>query len=135
MLKDERAFLPSTVRHINLFHLIFELLAVGFALPEWIGGMIDFSGTFQFANIAIEASVSDTTLKFIAGHLKLMLNRFRLFGLFRHLRNFWIRVRNNDVSKDSTDMLKSKNDTDLQNASNISTALLLMNSQRALLLL
>jgi hypothetical protein len=109
------------------------MLALGFALPEWLGKMVDTVGSFQFATIAVEASVGRSTAVFISGHLKLMLSRLRLFGLFRHRRNYWIRAQHHDREIENDD--SDSHDNDLRNAACISTALLLITSQRALLLL
>lgn len=135
LLEGERAFVPSTVRYINRFHLVFELLALGFALPEWLRKMVNIGGAFDFATIAVEASVGSSTAVFISGHLKLVLSRLRLFGLFRHRRNYWIRLQSNDHDVDNDESDSNDNESTLRNASSISTALLLITSQRALLLL
>jgi len=135
LLEGERAFLPSTVRYINRFHFVFEVLALGFALPDWLGKMVVMDDSFQFATIAVEASVGSSTAAFISGHFKLMLSRLRLFGLFRHRRNYWIRLQSKDHEMERGESNPNDNDLHLRNASSISTALLLITSQRALLLL
>eukprot|EP00979_Chaetoceros_neogracilis_P007617 scaffold1610_cov252-Chaetoceros_neogracile.AAC.1 len=95
----------------------------------------------SFAHFAIHATDGRTSWAFIAGNLYFLLIRIRIFGLIRHKRNHWIKPddSSNHARKqgDGAANLVGKTDDDstLRRADTIGTALLLVNSQRAMLLL
>jgi hypothetical protein len=141
LLDNEQAFSPSTVRYINRFHLLFECVALVFAIPDFLPLFMKRHSSVSFAHFAIHATDGRTSWAFIAGNLYFLLIRIRIFGLIRHKRNHWIKPddssNNAKQQGDGAANLVGKTDDDstLRRADTIGTALLLVNSQRAMLLL
>ena len=153
LLDKEQAYSPSTVRYINRFHLFFEFIALMFVIPDFLPLFMDRAIAFSFIHGAVNATDGSTVFAFIAGNLHSLLIRIRLFGLIRHKRNQWISPPEDDSASarqqsdaDDSDQAKpdetsddfvgaSDDDSALRRADTIGTALLLVNSQRAMLLL
>jgi len=153
LLDKEQAYSPSTVRYINRFHLFFEFIALMFVIPDFLPLFMDRVTVFSFTHGAVNATDGSTEGAFILGNLHTLLIRIRLFGLVRHKRNHWISPpKDNSASArqqsdaDNSDQSKpdetsddfvgtSDDDSALRRADTIGTALLLVNSQRAMLLL
>lgn len=154
LLDKEQAYSPSTVRYINRFHLFFEFIALMFVIPDFLPLFVERRAiAFSFIHGAVNATDGSTVFAFIAGNLHALLIRIRLFGLIRHKRNHWISPpEDNSASArqqsdaDDSDQVKpdetsddivgaSDDDSALRRADTIGTALLLVNSQRAMLLL
>lgn len=93
LVKTERAFLPSTARHINTFHLVFEALALILFLPQIICN-IGVACTDPIFLSRVKAPIFALTSPVrsfsILGRLDLSLTFLRAFGLVRHWKQMWI---------------------------------------------
>ena len=116
---------------------------------------MDRAIAFSFIHGAVNATDGSTVFAFIAGNLYFLLIRIRLFGLIRHKRNQWIAPPTDDSASASAQQQSDADDSDhakpdetsddfvgasdddsaLRRADTIGTALLLVNSQRAMLFL
>jgi hypothetical protein len=86
LVKAERAYSPTTVRYINGFHLVFEFVALMFAIPDFLPLFNHrVSNGTSFIQAAINASYGKTNYQFIGGHLIFMLTRMRVFGLGKEM--------------------------------------------------
>ena len=100
---SDKAFSPSTARHINAFHLCFEAAALLLFLPhfpclfdhERCGDDIFFSGIYG----AINSLTSTQGYEQAFGRLILGLTFLRVFGLVRHWKQMWL---NNTFEKDAS---------------------------------
>jgi hypothetical protein len=158
LLQSDKAYAPSTVRYINNFHVTFELIALLFVIPDFLPLFgYDFVH-LTFPEGAINATGRKHEGELIAGKLYFLLIHLRIFGLIRHLRNHWIRWKD-----DSENLLSSSVGVSLVSwitlfdfigspkshrciffqdsessscrGDRIGTALLLVNSQHAMILL
>ena len=94
LCESDQAYAPSTARHINLFHLWFESLALLLFIPEFdclfdkdsCGQRVPWSGLWASV-YAVDGSDSSRA---VAGRLCLGLTSLRLFGLVRHWKQMWI---------------------------------------------
>jgi hypothetical protein len=98
---SDKAYAPSTARHINAFHLICETIALALFIPEFdclithvCGKRIALSGV----NAALNAITGPTRAKSALGRLCIGLNALRIFALVRHWKTMWI---NRTFSDDS----------------------------------
>jgi hypothetical protein len=94
ILHTEKAFLPSTARHINSFHLTYEALALILFFPHVICTLSSKCLDGPFLNRAkapLLALTSASTLEAALGRLDLSLTILRAFGLIRHWKQMWIR--------------------------------------------
>jgi hypothetical protein len=101
LVASDKAFAPSTARHINAFHLICETIALALFIPEFdclgthvCGKRIAFSGV----NAALSAVTGPTKGKSALGALVIGLNALRIFGLLRHWKTMWINRTFSDES-------------------------------------
>ena len=107
LLKNEQAYCPSTVRHINRFHLVIEVLALVFVVPDFLHIFhVDFFITSVKA--AIYTTVGGTTETwgyYALGYFYFFTTRTR------HKRTNWI----NEVyfkAEDATDTNSDSISTD-----------------------
>jgi hypothetical protein len=161
MLKEsEKAYAPSTARFINCFHLCGEFISLVFFAPEFgcLFGFYQCSNRprFSYFNAVFISVLGPERVNVFWGKLYIAIMRLRVFGLVRHWRNMWIKntfvtmrvssivslVKPKKAPKvvnvgESTEAMDRKEkDTDgLTNVSNIGTALMVINSHRALILL
>lgn len=94
ILHTEKAFLPSTARHINSFHLTYEALALILFFPHVICTLSSKCLDGPFLNrtkAPLLALTSASTLEAALGRLDLSLTILRAFGLIRHWKQMWIR--------------------------------------------
>jgi hypothetical protein len=101
LVASDKAYAPSTARHINAFHLIFETIALALFFPEFdclatrmCGKRIAFSGV----DAALQAVTGPTRGNSALGRFVIGLNALRIFGLVRHWKIMWI---NRTFSDDS----------------------------------
>lgn len=159
LLRSEKAYYPSTARFINNFHLGGEIVSLIFFSPDFTCLFSRYScgvrTPFSYFNAAFTAVLGPTRLKVVFGRLYIAVLRLRVFGMVRHWRNMWI--RSTFVTMKSTRVIsyfmpgkspkldamgnrtqpepKDSQEEDLTNVSNIGTALMVINSHRALMLL
>jgi len=157
LLKGESAYSPSTARSIDRFHLFCESIALASVVVEFLpiflkgdhGG--ELAHTIGFTTMAANATDGETGMWFTVGHLYFILVRLRLFNLVRHVRNHWIKSYESEKNSTSNegelasllgnetqthaDNSNSKEDATLRKAGTIGTALLLVNSHRAMVIL
>lgn len=81
LLKDERAYSPSTARYINGFHLFFETVALLFVIPDFLPLFDVNCRNVSFVGAAINLSNGRTYWQFMLGHVVFVLIRMRIFGL------------------------------------------------------
>lgn len=93
LVASDKAYAPSTARHINSFHLICEFIALALFIPEFYclgtgvcGKRIPFSGV----NSALNAVLGPTKGESVLGRFCIGLNSLRIFGLVRHWKIMWI---------------------------------------------
>ena len=102
MIESDRAFAPSTARHINRFHIIFELLALLTFLPEFHCLAPDDVCTPQTLLSRVVASldsvIGPSYKEAARGRFLLGLTSLRLFGLIRHWKQMLIN-RTSDPTK------------------------------------
>lgn len=93
LVNSDKAYAPSTARHINSFHMIFEAIALLLFIPQFnclvtteCGKRIVFSGV----DAALNAVLGPTKAKSAFGRFVIGLSVLRIFGLIRHWKNMWI---------------------------------------------
>ena len=152
LIQSEKAYAPSTSRSINSFHIFFECVALALFIPEFIclrnnscSQLRPFSGLWA----SIRAVVGPTKWDACLGRFSIGLRSLRLFSLVRHWRIMRINNTFSDGTHPSTARIKaeeelpiddsqlrtkSEDDQRLKKAATIGTALLVVNSHRALFL-
>jgi hypothetical protein len=110
MIKSDKAFAPSTARHINSFHLFFESLSLLLFIPQLpcvfqrkCGDDIYFSAVW--ASLHSVTDKNGTTAAF--ARFCLGLTFLKAFGLFRHWKQMWI---NRTFERGKTSSCKSSYD-------------------------
>ena len=95
LIKSDKAYLPSTVRYLNTFHLVSEMVSLVFFIPEFFC-LFDSSKTcgdrysFSLANACIMSLYGPDRLHAFYGTAFLCILRLRIFGLVRHWTKMWI---------------------------------------------
>jgi hypothetical protein len=93
MIASDKAFAPSTARHINSFHLFFESLSLLLFIPN-LPCVFQRKCADDVYFSAVWASTRAVTDKngAIAAFARfcLGLNFLKAFGLFRHWKQMWI---------------------------------------------
>ena len=105
LIESDQAYAPSTARHINLYHLVFETMALLLFIPEFdclvdadnCGRRVAFSGMWASVHAVDGSDPSRAAL----GRLCLGLTSLRLFGLVRHWKQMWINNTFADDNKNS----------------------------------
>lgn len=157
LLYSEKAYTPSTAQFINRFHLCMESLSLITFVPEFVclfTSRLECGDrpSFSLFNALFMSVLGPTRLATFYGKSYLALVRFRVFGLVRHWKKMWI--HNTFVTMRATGvnalvapykrappkkmdpvMEEEEKDVGLTNASNIGTALMVINSHRALIIL
>jgi hypothetical protein len=160
LTRSEKAYAPTTARFINTFHLCGETISLAIFTPEFFclfgSHQCSDRSPFSYSNAAFVAVLGPERVNVFYGKLYIAFMRLRVFGLVRHWKNMWIKktfveMRSTSVkslfmpskapkfvrvgkSKESVER-KEKDDDGLTNVSNIGTALMVINSHRALILL
>jgi hypothetical protein len=94
LIESDRAFAPSTARHINQFHMFFEVIALVTFLPEF--QCIDPNKTcrqnsvFSSVGSSLDAIIGETHAISARGRFLMGLTVLRLFGLIRHWKQMFI---------------------------------------------
>lgn len=94
LLRSDRAFAPSTARHINTFHVIFEAIALATFLPEFrcltSGDVCHRGPFFGRVELSIGSVIGDTPAELARARFAMGINALRLFGLVRHWKQMFI---------------------------------------------
>lgn len=95
LIKSERAYLPSTVRYLNSFHLISEMISLAFFVPEFIclfdpNKSCGDRYSFSLANSCLMSIYGPDRLHAFYGTAFICMLRLRIFGLVRHWTKMWI---------------------------------------------
>lgn len=94
LISSDRAFAPSTARHINRFHLFFEVLALFTFIPEFncIRNVEGCSTSSDYTRIqlSIDAVAGDSHTSAAKGRFFLGLTALRFFAVVRHWKQMWI---------------------------------------------
>ena len=93
LITSDKAYAPSTARHINGFHLVFEAIALALFIPEFsclsskqCGRRVPFSGV----DAALSAVLGPSRSRAAYGRLCIGLTSLRVIGLVRHWKTMWI---------------------------------------------
>lgn len=105
LIESDQAYAPSTARHINLYHLVFESIALLLFVPEFdcltnpdsCGRAVPFTSLWA----AVHAVDGWDSSRAALGRLCLGLTSLRLFGLVRHWKQMWINNTFADEDKNS----------------------------------
>lgn len=178
LIRSEKAYSPSTARHINAFHLVWEGIALALFIPELICLMSNSSCSdnlrFTGLSAALDAVHGESGTTAARGRFFLGITVLRMFGLVRHWKNMWLnnmfsnegrkanlfmpdylpdragalrqtlmsrtkKPKTEDLDASVKDFAKpsptNEEDQDLKEAAKVGTALMVVNSHRALLLL
>lgn len=102
LIDSDQAYAPSTARHINVYHLVSETIALLLFIPEFkclykdqCGELVTFSGLWASVG-SVDGSHSGHAA---LSRLCLGLNSLRLFGLVRHWKQMWINNTFTDESR------------------------------------
>jgi hypothetical protein len=94
LIVSDKAYAPTTVRFINIFHVCVESLSLIIFISEWYclvsTYQCDDRLRFSFHNAVLLSVTGPTRLDSFYGKAFLALIRLRVFGLVRHWRNMWI---------------------------------------------
>lgn len=95
LIKSEKAFAPSTARHINRYHLFCEAIALLLFVTHFpcaflnkCGGRLPFSSVQAGLYAVVGATNADAAL----GRFVLGLTFLRAFGLVRRWKQMWINL-------------------------------------------
>jgi hypothetical protein len=156
MLFSEKAYAPSTAQFINRFHLFGEMIALLTFVPEFICLFSQYECSdrpkFSIFNALYMQILGPTRLNTFYGRAFLALVRLRVFGLVRHWKKMWIhntfitmtptgmkamvgQLKQQTLAASHDPMEEEEKDKGLTNAANIGTALMVINSHRALIIL
>ena len=96
LMQSEKAFAPSTARHINVFHLVMESFALILFAPRFrCVANEDNCGTRGVIGPGLRASIDalsgDNEGLIALGRFFLGLHFLRTFGLIRHWKQVWLK--------------------------------------------
>ena len=93
-MASDKAFAPSTARHISTFHIFFEAIALATFIPEFrcIMEENECSRASSWSRISgsLNAILGPTHMDVARGRLLLGITALRFFGVFRHWKQMWI---------------------------------------------
>ena len=103
LIESDKAFAPSTARHINSFHLVFETLALATFIPEF--SCISDSGCqrnsiFSRVQASMDSILGETKADAARGRFLLGLTALRLFSVVRHWKKMWIHHTSRPVKRE-----------------------------------
>jgi hypothetical protein len=94
LIQSDKAFAPSTARHINRFHLVFEIIALLTFIPELTCTrnieMCMSGSIFSRVQASLYATLGSSSAEAAKGRFILGLTALRCFGLVRHWKQMWI---------------------------------------------
>ena len=94
LIASEKAFAPSTARHINRFHLFFEFIALITFIPEF-SCVADKYACKRYTPLnrvraSLDAVLGKNHVTAARGRFILGITTLRFFGLVRHWKQMWI---------------------------------------------
>jgi len=91
LVMSDKAFAPTTARHINRFHLVCESLALILYIPE-VSCILSKTCSYEYIIVQspLWAILSRNGWKAALGRFLLGLTFLRAFGLVRHWKQMWI---------------------------------------------
>jgi hypothetical protein len=90
LIRSEKAYLPSTVRYIDRFHLVTEMISLIFFAPEFLILFGHTDPAFHLANACLMSTFGPSRLKAFYGTAYICMLRLRIFGAVRHWTKMWI---------------------------------------------
>jgi hypothetical protein len=95
LMESDRAFAPSTARHISTFHIVFEGIALVTFIPE-LWSLIDTDDSYTQGALysrlraSMDAVLGEDARTVTFGRFLMGLTALRLFGVVRHWKQMWI---------------------------------------------
>lgn len=95
LMESDRAFAPSTARHISTFHVVFEGIALITFIPE-LWPLIDTDHIFTRGALysrlraSMDAVLGEDAQTVTFGRFLMGLTALRFFGVVRHWKQMWI---------------------------------------------
>ena len=93
LIQSDRAFAPSTARHINRFHMIFEIIALMTYIPEFKcirSDICDRDSAFSRVSASLGVVIGESHAVSARSRFLLGLTALRLFGPIRHWKQMFI---------------------------------------------
>lgn len=93
LIQSDKAYTPSTARHINAFHLFFETIALLLFLPQIPCVFFDDCGESipgGLVSASLNAVIGDSMNVSASGRIIIGLSFLRTFSLVRHWKQMWI---------------------------------------------
>lgn len=94
LIQSDRAFAPSTARHISSFHMFFEAIALLTYIPEFrclVPHDVCYRDSiFSRVGSSLDAVLGQSPAECARGRFFLGLTALRLFGLIRHWKQMFI---------------------------------------------
>ena len=90
LIRSEKAYLPSTVRYLDRFHLVTEMISLIFFAPEFLILFGYTDSAFDLANACLMSIFGPSRLKAFYGTAYICMLRLRIFGAVRHWTKMWI---------------------------------------------
>ena len=89
LIRSEKAYLPSTVRYLNTFHLVTEMISLAFFAPEFLP-LFNADLNFSLGNATLMSIYGPDGKSAFYGTAFICMLRLRIFGVCRHWQNMWI---------------------------------------------
>ena len=89
LIRSEKAYLPSTVRYLNTFHLVTEMISLAFFAPEFLH-LFNADLDFSLGNACLMSIYGPDGKSAFYGTAFICMLRLRIFGVCRHWQNMWI---------------------------------------------
>ena len=127
LIQSDRAFSPSTARHISRFHIVFESIALVTYIPEFrcIGSeLCESDSVFSRVALSLDIITGESQGVSARGRFLLGLTVLRLFGPIRHWKQMFINVNLSPSQSEgphfdgARDSFGSVNDTGRSNKKN-----------------
>jgi len=90
LIRSEKAYLPSTVRYLDRFHLVTEMISLIFFAPEFLLLFGYTDPAFDLSNACLMSIYGPSRLEAFYGTAYICMLRLRIFGVVRHWTKMWI---------------------------------------------
>ena len=94
LIQSDKAFAPSTARHINQFNFTCEVVTLLLFIPQircvFSESYCGVRGSFSMIQSSLLAIHSTSKVYQVLGRFRLGLTYLRVFGLIRHWKQMWI---------------------------------------------
>lgn len=115
LIVSDKAFAPSTARHINVFHILFEAIALATFIPEFEclkdSDVCDRSSPFSRVKASIDSVIGNTHADLARGRFVIGLTVLRLFGVVRHLKQMFITNTFRSARRDGSEKWQIRRDS------------------------